>query len=335
MNDKRRPRGYRPSSRVKQTLDDWRRPAPVRTLIDGLGFLGSVLAVTLGLAAALREGWPWVLLLWPVAAVLVARQLRAVELIVHDASHTNLFPDHPMLNDALADVLFAAPVAQRTRAYWRKHRVHHSDFGSSRDPCLARMTHLNGTPAGVTRLVRYMRDYWTTVGQDAASLAAFVAWHGVVGGLTGLAAGALFGIAPATWLAAWMLGWIVPFLLTLPMLRMVAEREEHDYAGRSEFSSTVSNLGLWHRALFHPWHDGHHLLHHLFPRVPQTRHSDMHRSLDRIDPAYRKSLRRTEPLGPVANLTAVNEEDARNDRYQGPRATPGDAPDAGTGTAAA
>lgn len=83
-------------------------------------------------------------------------------------------------------------------------------------------------------------------------------------------------------------------LTTLPVLRSIAEAEEHDYTlGDTEFETTFTNRGVLHRWLIHPWNDEFHQIHHQFPSIAQREHRKVHVLLMSLDEAYRRSLHRT------------------------------------------
>jgi fatty acid desaturase len=81
---------------------------------------------------------------------------------------------------------------------------------------------------------------------------------------------------------------------------MIGELSEHVYGeaalsshaaaagnaegGQTVFDATVTNMGPVHRLLFHPFGDGYHLLHHLYPSVPGCRLGRLHRALKVADP---------------------------------------------------
>lgn len=306
-------RGYQSTPQVERFIRSVSRPAPWRTLFDGLFFHVCLLAICAAVASFIEIGiadlssFLWIVPLYLLLAVLSARQLRALELIVHDAAHRNFIRDRGRWNEVIADLFFAAPVGQSVKQYWATHLRHHRRFGTNEDPCRTRMLELSRIDPGarpvdaplLTWLIakarfywRYSSSYYRTVARDAA-WGPFVLWQFVMSAVTTLAAWMLFDIRPLVWGIAWFLVWIVPLFLFLPIQRLLAERGEHDYeGGTDEFSATIMNLGFIHRAILHPWNDSFHLLHHLHPAVPQCRHRRVHRELERIDPAYSAARRR-------------------------------------------
>ncbi len=296
-------RGYVSPDGAAERLRLLHAADPLTILLNGLVFLGSVLPAWLVVAQLLSRAPLWGILIYPIVLVFVARQLRAIELIVHDASHYNFFRRQRQLNDWLANGLFAAPVGQTVAEYRVTHLRHHKGFGGSSDPCRRRMEDLARTDPSVRDRrkwafwpnAKYMRSYYESVAPSYKGVLLFLAWHLVVGAAATITLVSLSNCDPASAILAWPLVWVVPMLTSLPFLRMRAERDEHDYfEGETEFTATITSEGFWNNLLFHPWHDAYHLLHHLYPDIPQTKHRQAHRILDEVDPAYR--LRRTNRL---------------------------------------
>jgi fatty acid desaturase len=291
-------RGYSPPRNVEEVLKPFRKDDFERILTDGLVFLSSIYLAWVAFTLLLQSFLWAAVLVYPVILLFVARQLRAVELIVHDASHYNFMRRSRELNDWLADWIFAAPVSQTVHEYRGTHFLHHKDFGGSQDPCLRRMVELNkeDASAGGRRKwalgpsIRYIISYYGTVAPSSKGLFSFIRWHAVVGAI-GISALALFSdIRPVVAACSWTLVWMVPLLTTLPLLRMRAERDEHDYFihNGTEFSATLTSVGFLNNLIFHPWNDAFHLLHHLYPDIPQTRHKRVHDLLHELDSAYQR-----------------------------------------------
>lgn len=251
--------------------------------------------------------------------VAIARQQRAMENMVHDGAHGNWHRASKKINDRLVDAIVAVPVLSSVATYWKFHRDHHGAYGGHDDPCRRRFDALGiydidlSTPwkiavAVLRWLPEYNAEYYREIGSIAGSLfARFVAWHLVVFILpfTGIAFVVLDvsgGSALAVGFLAWIAFWMIPFTLPLPVIRSIAEAEEHDYdRADTEFDTTFTNSGVWHRVLFHPAGDAYHLIHHMYPKIPARVHGEVHRYLMANDPKYRHSLHRTRVLENVEN----------------------------------
>jgi fatty acid desaturase len=156
-------------------------------------------------------------------------------------------------------------------------------------------------------LVRYTAAWFRDIGTDPRTLGGCVLWH--ASAMAGIAT--VSGLGPLDALACWALYWCVPFFLVLPILRFIAEAEEHVYAGATTIgAATVSNLGWLHRWMFHPHGDGYHALHHLRPAIPHHRLAIAHRRLLTVAAeSYGAGLRvRMQLLGPAVPHTSTYQE---------------------------
>lgn len=237
-------------------------------------------------------------LICSVAVAGVARQLRGLENLVHEASHYNWSRKRRRLNDFLGYALAAIPVGAKLSDYRESHLRHHGRFGTPDDPDriqyldlgiegMGRASLLQFGVAALCRLRTYQRGWLRSVhgapptGLAPAAWFTMVVsipswwWFGPVAGVT----------ATAEWLAA--------LLIALPLLRFVAESSEHVYTGTDTvFDATITNLGLLQRFVFHPHNDGYHTAHHLWPGIPHHRLGRFHRQLLRYDPdGYAHRLR--------------------------------------------
>lgn len=233
-----------------------------------------------------------------VCIVVVVRQMRALENIVHFGSHNNFSPQKK-LNDWSTNLLAAWPMLQEVRCYREYHMAHHGDFGSHKDPCKRRLESIGADSQNITTnmqlilvimrwMPKYVREYYIEVKSKSSQVAIFVAWHGV--------AGLVLGLAFSWALAAFtIVMWMSVMFLILPFLRSIAEFSEHDYErGNSVTETTFNNLGLVDHLLLHPAGDAWHVLHHLFPTVSWWQQGAAHRFLMKRDSAYTCALHRDE-----------------------------------------
>lgn len=95
-----------------------------------LGYLSLRIHAELGTAASII---PFLLI-----AVAIARQQRALENLVHSASHFEFSRKNKKLNDFLGNVLAAFPVANIVEDYRKGHFLHHRAYNSELDPCKKR-----------------------------------------------------------------------------------------------------------------------------------------------------------------------------------------------------
>ncbi|CUI26489.1 fatty acid desaturase family protein [Cognatishimia activa] len=245
-----------------------------------------------------------------VACTFIARQLRGLEIMVHDASHLTWIRKNRKLNNRLADIFVGAPVLSSVSAYWKSHAIHHGHYGSHEDPCRQRFaemglgeidlsTNWKITKAVVRWLPSYNAAYYREIGSHSMiQWFTFITWHaGVIVTPAAATLVLLLGFSLQTGIAlaifGWVLFWVLPAMVFLPVIRSIAESEEHDYdAGGTEFETTFTNDGWLHQLLIHPKNDAYHVIHHLFPNIPESQHRRIHKMLMEHDEKYRNALRR-------------------------------------------
>ncbi|MER5357178.1 fatty acid desaturase family protein [Streptomyces sp. NPDC002785] len=290
-------KGYTAPSRLRQDIKDAHRTRLWVTVSCAL--LDHLVA---GLAAGAAA---WLIMHHPVVSIvpallagaLIARQLRALENLVHEASHYNWSRHRRRLNDVLGYLLAAAPTGSRISAYRTSHLLHHGRFGTAEDPDRYRYaeldlealprTSLGAFAAGVTRrLLRYQLGWLRELRTNALAPLVTLLWSAVcVGAPTALLLGPRTGaVAVGVWLFA--------HFVLLPPLRLVAEADEHVYSdARTVFDATVSNTGRLQRLLFHPHADGYHTVHHMWPGVPHHALRYVHRLLMSEDAEFARRIR--------------------------------------------
>lgn len=253
---------------------------------------------------------PWKWLLYPVGALVVARQMRGLECLVHEASHFNWIRRPRRLNDISANFLAAVPMCMTVAGYRQQHLLHHNCYGSYKDPDYVRLTELdidNLTSDNSTALIfgiiarfpKYLIGWMKAIGTHPHNIGLWLAWHTVV--LSGFILFLIFIGTPAEKafhdvLISWVLFWLLPMFFLLPFIRFVGEINEHAYPSsdcsnvETLFSTTITNHGFLHKLLIHPTGDGYHLAHHLFPSVPGWKLRIMHNHMIDLDPALRAQI---------------------------------------------
>ncbi|HWG98511.1 MAG TPA: fatty acid desaturase [Pilimelia sp.] len=300
-------RGFANAAELREVVAAAHRTALWRTAgtaaVDQLSV--PVLALAIGVwALPALPVWA-ALLVGALAVAAIGRQLRALECLVHEASHFNWSRRRRGLNDALAFALAALPTGARIADYRESHLRHHGRFGTADDPDRQRYeelrleeldrSSLRAFTAGLARRFgAYQRGWLASLGAAPAVTALPLAWAAVMVGVPGWLLGGPAGASGA--LAVWLLG----HALALPVIRFVGESSEHVYRGtETVVDATISNLGLVQRLVFHPHGDGYHTVHHLWPGVPHHRIAALHRALLRRDHGYASGLRyRTRVLAP-------------------------------------
>jgi fatty acid desaturase len=142
-------------------------------------------------------------------------------------------------------------------------------------------------------LPRYNSAYYAEIGSKSwRTLLGWATWHTFV-----LILPTAYFLGLAQSFVIWFLFWFAPMFVSLPVLRSIAEAEEHDYErGETELDSTFTNDGWIHHLLWHPWGDAYHQVHHLFPNISQRRHRQVHKLLMIHDPKYQSSPIRKKTL---------------------------------------
>jgi fatty acid desaturase len=237
-------------------------------------------------------------LLTAFALVIMARQLRALECLVHEASHFNWSRLHRTANDALAAVLAGAPTGAKIRDYRESHLLHHGKFGTNVDPDWSRYQELDietiprSDPAQFTlavakRLAKYQVGWLRSIGVQPLQILLPLIWPGIFVLIPAWAAfdGAVAVLATNIWIAS--------YLFALPVIRFLGESSEHQFINAGTvFDATITNIGFIQRLLIHPHNDGYHTIHHMWPGVPHFALARLHRHLSVEDPfCYAQRLR--------------------------------------------
>lgn len=251
-------------------------------VVDVATIVGSTLAA--GLAVASLTWWlAGVVVL--VSAVVIGRQLRGLENLVHEGAHYNWSRRHRRLNDALTVGLAAAAVGAKIEDYRAGHLRHHGRFGTDHDPDLQRYRELDleamdrGSRGAfalsvLRRFPRYQRGWLHEIGADSLWLLVPFLWATLL-----VVTPALMFAGPSAALGAGAT-WTLGYLVALPLLRLTAEASEHIYTDSfTIFDATISNLGWFQRFVVHPHDDGYHTIHHMWPGIPHHQLVRVHRTL--------------------------------------------------------
>lgn len=264
---------------------------------------------------------PFTVTLYVVAILLIGVCQRALECLIHEATHMNL-SHSKQVNDRLAWALAVLPLAHNLATERASHLGgHHRYFWvAERDPDYQRYQKmgLDRLPAGsyhelvqilVCGFIPYLRGalpaFFVPAGESSRQRAARMGfWAGVI---------AICWVSNL--LPLLTLYWVVPFFTALTLVRYLGEIGEHSALGCSdEFGTTRNNLGWFNEHVIHPRGDAYHLVHHLYPKVPFHQMARAHRLLLQ-DPTYaaaghhctglvvRRSAGRT-TLGEMAGVAA-------------------------------
>jgi fatty acid desaturase len=235
------------------------------------------------------------------AIFLIGGRQRALSGVLHQACHRTLMKNR-RAGTVLGAVFGGHPVLQSYTGYVASHlRAHHSQFGDpEQDPdyqffvstglygaglckaSLRRYLFRVISPAGTVRYIAFLiRHRILPADEDRRETAFRLATYATVAGL-------------ALWTGFfWILlaYWLVPLVTTHAWIGSIAELLEH-YPLMEPTDAIDIHMSrnrefglLWDLVVGEKHGEGYHLVHHLFPRVPQWRLSRVHELL-KSDPAY-------------------------------------------------
>lgn len=221
-------------------------------------------------------------------SIIIARQLRALENIVHFGSHYNITLKKD-INDKIVNIFCAFPVMQEIKSYRSFHLKHHNKYGSNTDPCKIRFedigTSSSNSLAGyflfiVASLPKYFYNYYKQIGTNFKLLGIYIAYHIILFTVNSTMVDINFAII-------FLVTYNFSLFMILPVIRSVAEYDEHNYkCSDSLVGTTFNNLTIIDHLLFHPTGDAYHVVHHLFPAIPWWKQKEAHRYLLNNDEAY-------------------------------------------------
>ena len=209
--------------------------------------------------------------LYLISILIIASRLRALENLVHEASHNNLFRSvnlHHRLQ-----FLYAFPVFRVVHDYRQSHVAHHKYLGDpKRDPDILRLYKLGldrlterpiwlllGLPITGFFTYEYMittfYEFWTT---QSSRISKTVFWTV-----------ALVAVLYSSVFREFASYYLLPFFVVLPVIRYWAEASEHlglNLTG--ELGSSRTNIGFLHQWYMNPHNDGYHAIHHLCSQIP-------------------------------------------------------------------
>lgn len=259
-----------------------------------LGYYFSIFVLVYGLSLFINNIF-YLILFTPIVCLIIARQLRGLENIVHFGSHYNI-SRNKKLNDWFVNLFCAYPMMQDIASYRHFHLKHHNKYGSNEDPCKLRFNlFIKAKPESINSLISftlknllsYFSAYYREIGLNLKGIMIFFSYNTIFLYINSI----VFDIQFA-FLFLFMTN--LSFWFILPVLRSIAEYGEHDYdRGNTIFDTTFNNISLLDKLLFHPTGDGYHLVHHLYPSVTWWNQRKVNDFLCQKDKGYIHCLIRT------------------------------------------
>lgn len=248
----------------KFILDKLCKARPYQTLYQSL----SSWTLMLGTTILMLKG---TLLLLPFAVLIFGIKQRALNNVLHDASHRNSF-SNKILNDGFANWVVAFPMFENVKDYRWQHSRHHANLGNLDDPDLI-TTEDNKGGTNTTVLDLFLKNLasYKTLKTSAFSrlftsspstTLKYCLWWSAFSFTHGF----LFGL---NFLLLFVLCWFSARIFVYHTI--VSFTEITDHAGLAKhsiysFSRTLPEGFM--ATLIHPFGDIYHLAHHLFPEVP-------------------------------------------------------------------
>ena len=200
-------------------------------------------------------------LFYPIVAWIIgAKQYSIGEVLLHEASHRQLFSNRKLNN--YFDLILAYPFMTSTAYYRAEHIRHHKFLGTSKDPLINRIAsykiekgflwyHWFIKPF-LFGFVFFTLKNWVKHWRDQRLCGSYLFW------VTVLIISISYG-----WFDLFLFYWVIPLLWSFSSFVFWSEITEHygcDGDSRS-YENTFSNLFISHNA-------GYHKFHHLKPDVP-------------------------------------------------------------------
>lgn len=233
-------------------------------------------------------------LLYLISVLVVGTRQHALLIVVHEGVHYRL-SNNRRLNDWISDVFAAFPIFFCTHGYRLNHLAHHRHLNTEKDPDWARKSHLREwqfpqaggellrtmTKVMVTSWWKMIQLFWTLSGVSHGET-----WSDPTRRRVLLKKIAFYGFlavclsATSSW-GVFARYWLVPYLFVMPLVERVRSISEHfGISYQHDLQQTRDILSSPIEGFFFGPHNiRYHLVHHLFPTVPQYRLPELHTHL--------------------------------------------------------
>jgi len=236
-----------------------------------------------------RVAWPWQVLAWVVAFLLMGRSMVRFSILGHEAAHRLLFSDRKV-NDWVGGWLCAYPAFVPLEAYRRGHMAHHKEEFGPTEPDMALYTGYPVTKDSWHRKLRRDADGETgwknlrlllhaLMSPTARGVALrIVVWQVALFAGLWLLTGRWW-VYPVMWFVPWMTEWRV-----LNRLRAVAEHGGLQASKDRRVTTHHVEQSWLARFWMVPYNTGWHLAHHVDIGVPFKHLPRLHQEL--VDAGY-------------------------------------------------
>jgi fatty acid desaturase len=304
------PFGYKADPSIVPFIRSFARTNPVFPTLLGLSYLLSMFMTGFCVDYLAQLGIWQAITAYFIGFLIIARQLRATEMLVHDGSHFSWDRKNRKLNDFLTNMIAAYPLLINLKTYRHDHVNHHKLFHSDLDSCFQRVIrtgiHEANKYDGLVRrkmlfkcLPRFIFDYIASTITEITTLKSILigfSWHFIFILLPVY----YFSESISVTLVSWGVYFWIPYLFLLPVFLFCNDAQDHKYSENTEFSATMNSVGWWNVLFFAPVNTGYHLLHHLFPATPLWQCKKFHKKLMAHDKFYATNSRYfLNPLGSV------------------------------------
>jgi fatty acid desaturase len=222
------------------------------------------------------ESW----ILYLISLVLIGSRMRALNNLVHEASHNLLFVSRRV--NYIIGSICAWPILLCFKEYKSSHMLHHRRLGYKDDPDLIREQDL-----GLGKLPQKLRLHHIICNLPKGYLTYLIGslylsqkklfFVRISAVFIPVGIMCIFGGQPVG--NIFLLYWVIPFLTTYQVIKFIAESGEHgdlydsipansDLATKAIKMTRNTIPSLFMGILIYPHGDGFHMLHHRFPSIP-------------------------------------------------------------------
>lgn len=237
-----------------------------RKQLLALLFDWAVIAGAIGSALITRN--PWIYL---ASLVVIASKQHALLVMMHEGAHFRI-TKNAAINDLISDFFAAYPLLFATRVYRHHHSAHHKYVNTDKDPDWDRKIHSPEWvfPKTLSQIAMIMFKQCLTAPMDWLIISYKVTktdgWKKPAYWVVLSLMITYFKIWPE--FAAF---WLVPMFTIFPVIQRVRSISEHFGLARiHELNNSRNVTGpSWEHFVFSPHNANYHLLHHMFPSIPQ------------------------------------------------------------------